>query len=56
MWNKWFYFMCNLQAYYHFELDFQDMGQNTGSKWLIHGTKNCKDTQFQNLELPWRIS
>ena len=44
--------MLNLQTYYHFKLDFQKMGQHTGGKWLIHGTKRRKDNQLQSLELP----
>ena len=31
--------MSNLQIYYHFKLDFQKVDQQTGGKWLIHGTK-----------------
>ena len=34
--------MSNLQTYYHFKLDFQKVDQNTGGKWLIHGTKRRK--------------
>ena len=56
MWNnqkqkKLFFFMSNLQTYYHFKLD-----QHKGGKWLIHGTKRRKDNQLQSLELPCRIS
>ena len=47
--------MSNLQAYYHFKLDFQKVDQHTGGKWLIHGTKRCKDNQFQTWNSP-RIS
>ena len=47
--------MSNLQAYYHFKLDFQKSGPS-GGKWLIHGTKRHKDSQLQSLELPRRIS
>ena len=62
MWNnqkqqkKLFTLMSNLQTYYHFKLDFQKVDQHTGSKWLIHSTKRCKDNQLQSLELPCRIS
>ena len=28
------------------------MGQHTGGKWLIHGTKRRKDYQWQNLNFP----
>ena len=47
--------MSNLQTYYHFKLDFQNMGQHTGVKWIIHGTKRRKDNQLQSLELPCRM-
>ena len=43
--------MWNLQTYY-FKLDFQNVDQHTGGKWLIHGTKRRKDNQLQSLELP----
>ena len=39
-----------------FKLDFQKVGQHSGSKWLILGTKNRKDNQLQSLELPCIIS
>ena len=48
--------MSNLQTYYHFELDFQNVDQHTRGKWLIHGTKRRKDNQLQSLELPCIIS
>ena len=48
--------MSNLQTYYHFKLDFQNVGQHTGGKWLIHGIRRRKDNQLQSLELPSRIS
>ena len=45
--------MSNVQAYYHFKLDFQKVEQHTGGKWLIlHGTKRRKDNQLQSLEPP----
>ena len=59
MWNnkkKLFSLMSNLQTYYHFKLDFQKVDQQTGGKWLIHGTKRRRDNQLQNLKLPCRIS
>ena len=62
MWNKFettkklFTFMSNLQTYYHFKLDFQQMEQHTGGNRFIHGTKHHKDNQLQSLELPCRIS
>ena len=43
--------MSNLQTYDNFKLDFQDMDQDTGGKWLIRSTKQCKDNQLQSLEL-----
>ena len=48
--------MSKLQIYYHFKLDFQKVDQQTGGKWLIHGTKCHKGNQLQSLELPCRIS
>ena len=48
--------MWSFQTYYHFKLDFQDVDQHTGGKWLIHSTKRRKDNQLQSLELPCRIS
>ena len=47
--------MSNLQTYYHFKLDFQELDQHV-CKWLIHGTKRRKDNQLQSLEPPCRIS
>ena len=51
-----FTLISNLQTYYHFKLDFQEVDQHPAGKWLIHGTKRCKDNQLQSLELPYRIS
>ena len=48
--------MSNLQTYYHFKLDFQNVDQHIGGKWLIYGTERCKDNQLQRLELPCKIS
>ena len=48
--------MLNLQNYYHFKLDFQKVGQHTGGKWLIPGTKRHKDNQLQILVLHCWIS
>ena len=62
MWNNQkqqkscFPLMPNLQTYYHFQLDFQNVDQHTRGKWLIHGSKRRKDNQLQSLELPCRIS
>ena len=47
--------MSNLQTYYRFQLDFQEVDQHTGGRWLIHGAKRSKDNQLQSLELPSRI-
>ena len=38
--------MSNLQTYYHIQLDFQEVHQHTGGKWIIHGTKHRKDNQL----------
>ena len=62
MWNnqkqqkRLFSLMSNLKTYYHFKLDFQQVDQHTGSKWLIYGNKCRKDNQLQSLKLPCRIS
>ena len=34
-----FSIMLNLQAHYHFKLDFQKVDQYTIGKWLVYGTK-----------------
>ena len=31
--------MSNWHIYYHFQLDFHKVDQDTGDKFLIHGTK-----------------
>ena len=38
--------MSNLQTYYRFKLDFQNVDQHTGGKWLIHRTKHRQDNQL----------
>ena len=48
--------MSNLQADYHFKLDFQKVDQHTGGKWLSYGNKHRKDNQSEDLELHFRIS
>ena len=48
--------MSNLQTYYHFQLDFQNVDQHTGGKWLIHGTKRHKYNHLLSLELPCGLS
>ena len=44
--------MSNLHTHYYFP----NMDQQTGGKWLVHGTKHHKDNQLHSLELPCRIS
>ena len=55
--------MWNLQNNYRLKIYFQKVDQdpggvdqNTGGKWLIHGTKHCKDNKLHSLELPCKIS
>ena len=48
--------MSNLQPNCCLKVDFQNMDQNTGGKWLIHDTKRHKDNQLQSLKLPCGIS
>ena len=54
-----------MKKYHHcvkftYPLSFQTripkVDQQTGGKWLIHGTKHRKDNQLQSLELSCRIS
>ena len=54
--KKLFSFKWNLQTYYNFKLDFQKVDQQTGGKWLIHGTNRRKDNQLQSPQHPCRIS
>ena len=54
--NNLFSVMSNLQTYYHFKLDFQNMDQHTRGTCLIHGNKRRKDSQLQSLEHTYRIS
>ena len=54
--KKLFSLMSNLQTFYHFQQDFQKLGQHTGGKLLIHGTKRRRDNALQGLKLPCRIS
>ena len=51
-----FSIMSNLQTHYHFKLDFQNVDQHTGGKWLIRDTKHRKDNKLQRLELPCWLS
>ena len=41
-----------LQTHYHFKFDFQKVDLHTGGTWLIHGNRNRKDNQLQNMEIP----
>ena len=41
---------------YRFKLDFQKSDQDTGGKWLIHGTKHCNGNQLRSLKLPGEYS
>ena len=50
------FLMSNFQTFYHLKLDFQNVDQHTGGKWLTYGTKRRKGNQLQSLELPCRIS
>ena len=50
-----FSIMSNLHTYYHLKLDFQKVDQQTGGKWLIHGTQHNKNNQLPSLELLCRI-
>ena len=45
--KKLFSILSNLQTYYHFKIDFQNVDQYTGGKWLIHVTQHRKDNQLQ---------
>ena len=40
-----FSFMSNLEAHYHFKLDFKKVDQHTGGKWSILGTQYRKHIQ-----------
>ena len=42
--------MSNLETHYHFKLYFQKVGQHTGNKWVIHGTKHRHEYQLQSPE------
>ena len=48
--------MSNLQPNWCLKIDFQNVAQHAGGKWLIHDTKRRKDNQLQSLKLPCRIS
>ena len=37
-------------------LDFQNIDQHAGGKWLIQGTNHRNDNQLQSLEIPRKIS
>ena len=38
--------MSNFQTHHHFKLEFHNVDQHTGGKWLMHGIKHHKDNQF----------
>ena len=40
--------MSNLQPNWCLKIDFQNVEQHVGGKWLIHDTKRRKDNQLQN--------
>ena len=44
--------MSNLQQNYCLKVDFQNVDQHTGGKWLIHDAKCRKDNQLQRLKPP----
>ena len=48
--------MSNLQPNCCLKIDFQNMDQHAGRKWLIPDTKPRKDNQLQSLKLPCRLS
>ena len=50
--KKLFSIISNVQTHYDFKQDFQKVGQHTGGKWLIHGTKHPEDNQIHSLYLP----
>ena len=47
-WKQWkkVSVMSNLQSNFHLKLDFQNMDQHTGEKWLIYGTKYHTENQL----------
>ena len=51
-----FSIMSNLQTHYHFKLYFQNVDQQIGGMWLIHGTAHGRDNHLQSVEPPCRIS
>ena len=48
--------MSDLQPNRCLKIDFQNVDQHAGGKWLIHDTKRRKDNQLQSLKLTCRIS
>ena len=48
--------MPDLQNNSCFNEIFKKVDRHAGGKWLIQGTKHHKDNQFNNLELPSRVS
>ena len=47
--------MSNLQPNCCLKVNFQNLDQHTGGKWLIHATKRRKDNQLESLKLPCKI-
>ena len=43
--------MSHLHNHYRFKLDFWNVDEHTGDKWLIHGTNHGKNNQLQSLEI-----
>ena len=48
--------MSNLQPNWRLKIDFPNVDQHAGGKWLIHNAKLRNDNQLQSLKLPCRIS
>ena len=53
-----FRIMSNLKTNYRLKLDFQNVDQHRGDKWLIHSTARTirKDNQLESLKPSCRIS
>ena len=47
-----FSLMSNLQTYYYFKLDFQNVDQHTRAKWLIHDTKRRRTISCKTWNSP----
>ena len=61
MWNnqkqqKVVFFYVKFKTYNHFKLDFQKLDQQTGGKWLIHGTNTARTISCKAWNTPlWNI-